>query len=179
MRQQPDGGHAKGGIGEASGRGGTGAADGRGSTGVGNGTTQSRVFVVIVFEDLIMVPKIISSRALRGRVNSLGYSSDEQLIPYLELARYGSAALVRTFDLQYDLISTLVECWRPETHTFHLPCGECTVILENVALQLGLSIDGSAVTGVSAIAVLAALCYSLLGDSSADDESNFMGLKFT
>ncbi|MBA0765808.1 hypothetical protein Gotri_014945 [Gossypium trilobum] len=32
--------------------------------------------------------------------------------------------------------------WRPETHTFHLPCGECTITLEDVALQLGLPMDG-------------------------------------
>ncbi|RYQ79333.1 hypothetical protein Ahy_Scaffold6g108059 [Arachis hypogaea] len=36
----------------------------------------------------------------------------------------------------------LVERWRPETYTFHLPWGECTVILEDVAMQLGLPIDG-------------------------------------
>ncbi|MFQ6624370.1 hypothetical protein Gotur_004307, partial [Gossypium turneri] len=41
----------------------------------------------------------------------------------------------------------LVERWRPETHTFHLSCGECTVTLEDVALQLGLPIDGNAITG--------------------------------
>ncbi|KAG8488602.1 hypothetical protein CXB51_016518 [Gossypium anomalum] len=36
---------------------------------------------------------------------------------------------------------------RPETHTFHLPCGECTITLEDVHLQLGLPVDGDAVTG--------------------------------
>ncbi|KAK5813299.1 hypothetical protein PVK06_028747 [Gossypium arboreum] len=65
----------------------------------------------------------------------------------------------------YDLISTLVKHWRPETHTFHLSCGECTVTLEDVALQLGLPIDRSAITGVSTIAESAAICYSLLGVS--------------
>ncbi|MFQ6623895.1 hypothetical protein Gotur_003655 [Gossypium turneri] len=73
-------------------------------------------------------------------------------MPYLELAGFGSAALIRT---------------------------ECTVTLEDVALQLGLPIDGSAVMGVSAIAELAALCYSLLGVSPADAECNFTGLKFS
>ncbi|XP_052874598.1 serine/threonine-protein phosphatase 7 long form homolog [Gossypium arboreum] len=125
------------------------------------------------------VNKTESYRVLRGRVNGLGYSPDARLIPYLELAGFGSAALIRTFDLRYDLISALVECWRSETHTFHLPCGECTVTLEDVALQLGLPIDGSPVTGVSAIAEPAALCYSLLGASPGDDESNLSGLKFT
>ncbi|KAK5784760.1 hypothetical protein PVK06_039290 [Gossypium arboreum] len=90
-------------------------------------------------------------RILRGRVNSVGFLPDERLIPYLELAGFGSAALFRTFDLRYDLISALVERWRPETHTFHLPCGECTITLEDVALQLGLPIDGNVVTGISLI----------------------------
>ncbi|XP_052478026.1 serine/threonine-protein phosphatase 7 long form homolog [Gossypium raimondii] len=86
--------------------------------------------------------------ALRGRVNSVGFQPDERLIPYLELAGFGSAALIRTFDLRYDLIYALVERWRPETHTFHLPCRECTVTIEDVAVQLGLPIDENAVTGV-------------------------------
>ncbi|MFQ6644769.1 hypothetical protein Gotur_020115, partial [Gossypium turneri] len=85
-------------------------------------------------------------------MNGLGYSSDERLIPYLELAGFGSIALIRT---------------------------ECTVTLEDVALQLELPIDGSAVTGVSAIAEPVALCYSLLKVSPADAESNFTSLKFS
>ncbi|XP_017613583.1 protein MAIN-LIKE 1-like [Gossypium arboreum] len=120
-----------------------------------------------------------SYRTLRGRVNGLRYSPNAQLMPCSELAGFRLAALIQTFDLRYDLISALVERWHLETHTFHLPCGECTVTLEDVALQLGLPIDGSAVTGISVIAESAALYYSLLGASSVDDESNFTGLKFT
>ncbi|KAH1031315.1 hypothetical protein J1N35_043489 [Gossypium stocksii] len=120
-----------------------------------------------------------SYRVLRAQVNGLGYFPNERLMPYLEQAGFGSTALIRTFDLRYDLISALVERWRPETHTFHFPCGECTVTLEDVALQLGLPIDGSPVTGVSAIADPFALCHSLLGVSPDDDEENLSGLKFT
>ncbi|XP_016740271.1 protein MAIN-LIKE 2-like [Gossypium hirsutum] len=118
-------------------------------------------------------------RALRGRVNDLGYSLDERLMPYLELAGFGSIALIRTFDLWYDLISKLVKRWRPVTHAFHLQCGESTVTLEDVALQLELLIDGSAVTGISAIAEPVSLCYSLLIVSPADAEFNFTSLKFS
>ncbi|MFQ6661193.1 hypothetical protein Gotur_029428 [Gossypium turneri] len=100
-------------------------------------------------------------------------------MPYLEQVGFGSAALIRTSDLRYDLLSALVERWCPETHTFHLPCGECTVTLEDVAMQLGLPIDGSPVTGVSSFTNPATLCYQLLRDSPEDDESNFTGLKFT
>ncbi|XP_016684363.1 protein MAINTENANCE OF MERISTEMS-like [Gossypium hirsutum] len=100
-------------------------------------------------------------------------------MPYLEQAGFDSATLIRTFDLRYDLISALVERQCPETHTFHFPCGECIVTLDDVALQLGLPIDGSPVTGVTAFTEPDALCYQLLGDSPNDDESNFTGLKFT
>ncbi|MFQ6621858.1 hypothetical protein Gotur_002941, partial [Gossypium turneri] len=49
----------------------------------------------------------------------------------------------------------------------------------DVRLALGLPIDGSPVTRVTAFIEPAALCYQLLGDSPNDDESNFTGLKFT
>ncbi|MFQ6645076.1 hypothetical protein Gotur_019407, partial [Gossypium turneri] len=114
-----------------------------------------------------------SYRVLRGRVNGIVYPPNSRLMPYLEQARFGSAALIWTFELRYDLISALVERWRPETHTFHFPCGECTVTLEDVALQLRLPIDGSPVTGVTAFTEPAALCYQLLGDSSNDDDWGF------
>ncbi|XP_040940167.1 protein MAINTENANCE OF MERISTEMS-like [Gossypium hirsutum] len=117
------------------------------------------------------------NRVLRGRVNSVGFLPDERLIPYLELAGFGSAALIRTFDLRYDLISALVERWRPETHTLHLPCGECTITLEDMALQLGLPIEGYVVTGVSLISRPVTLCYELLGRSPS--EGKFTSLRFS
>ncbi|KAG8482333.1 hypothetical protein CXB51_027309 [Gossypium anomalum] len=57
----------------------------------------------------------------------------------------------------------LRERWRPETYTFHLPCGECTITLEDVHLQLGLPVDGYAVTGSASSADWGAVCYELLG----------------
>ena len=61
------------------------------------------------------------------------------------------------------LISALIETWRPKTHTFHLPCGKCTITLEYVNLQLGLPVDGHPVTGSAQSSNWEAVCYELLG----------------
>ncbi|KAG9450284.1 hypothetical protein H6P81_010249 [Aristolochia fimbriata] len=45
------------------------------------------------------------------------------------------------------LITALVERWRSEANTFHLANGEMTITLEDVAVLLGLRVDGDAVTG--------------------------------
>ncbi|KAH7844179.1 hypothetical protein Vadar_025203 [Vaccinium darrowii] len=52
---------------------------------------------------------------------------------------------------QLDLISlmALVERWRPETHTFHLPSGEPRVTLQDVEVIIRLSIDGRPVIGTT------------------------------
>ena len=41
-----------------------------------------------------------------------------------------------------------VDRWHPETHTFHLPCGEMSVTLQDTAMILGLPINGPPVTGI-------------------------------
>jgi hypothetical protein len=37
-------------------------------------------------------------------------------------------------------ITAMVDRWRPETHSFHLTCGEMIVTLEDVAMILGFLI---------------------------------------
>jgi hypothetical protein len=44
--------------------------------------------------------------------------------------------------LDSSLQSALVDRWRPETHTFHLRCGELTPTLKDVSLITGLPISG-------------------------------------
>ncbi|RVX08332.1 Serine/threonine-protein phosphatase 7 long form-like [Vitis vinifera] len=64
--------------------------------------------------------------------------------------------------LDWPLITSLVERWRPETHTFHLPIGEMTVTLQDVAMILGLRIHGPPITGTCDID-WSLLRYELLG----------------
>ena len=47
--------------------------------------------------------------------------------------------------LDRSLLTALVDRWRPETHTFHLPCGEMAPTLQDVEYLLGLPLDGDAV----------------------------------
>jgi hypothetical protein len=44
-------------------------------------------------------------------------------------------------------ITVMMDRWRSETHSFHLPCGEMMVTLKDVAMILGLRIRGRPITG--------------------------------
>ena len=47
--------------------------------------------------------------------------------------------------LDRSLLTALVDHWRPETHTFHLPCGEMAPTLQDAGYLLGLAVAGEAV----------------------------------
>nr|XP_016475516.1 PREDICTED: serine/threonine-protein phosphatase 7 long form homolog [Nicotiana tabacum] len=56
----------------------------------------------------------------------------------------GFSWIIEIDRLQIDwaLITAMIERWRPETHTFHLPIGEATITLEDVEVLFGLPVDG-------------------------------------
>ena len=75
---------------------------------------------------------------------------DARYEPYFEAA--GLLPFVIQFKrkppaLNHTAITALIDRWRPETHSFHLPCGEMTVTLQDFAMITALPIDGAALTG--------------------------------
>jgi hypothetical protein len=60
------------------------------------------------------------------------------------LARAINADLL---DMDGPLLTAFVDQWHPETHSFHLPYGEMSVLLKDVGFVLGLRLDGPAVIG--------------------------------
>ncbi|XP_016667283.2 protein MAINTENANCE OF MERISTEMS-like [Gossypium hirsutum] len=118
-------------------------------------------------------------RVLRLQCHFPKYDPDERIMPYLRLAGFRDVALIRRFDLRPNLLSALVERWCMETHTFIMPCGECTITLEDVATQLRLRVDGAVVTERSKVLEPSVVCHRLLGRSPSDGEQNFTCLTLT
>ena len=92
-----------------------------------------------------------------------------QIVPYLIQAGFYGVARLGVFKFNAGLISALVERWRPETHTFHMPQGECIITLEDVAVQLGLPCGGAPVIGPTAWDYKY-MCQVLLGVVPPDDK---------
>ncbi|MBA0575479.1 hypothetical protein Golob_025393, partial [Gossypium lobatum] len=77
-------------------------------------------------------------QTLETYIHNLPAPSSPLIKPYLKYARFLHMTLIgKGCKLDPTLISALLEKWRPEMHTFHLPCSECTITLHDVQLQLG------------------------------------------
>uniref|UniRef100_A0A2N9IPV6 Aminotransferase-like plant mobile domain-containing protein n=1 Tax=Fagus sylvatica TaxID=28930 RepID=A0A2N9IPV6_FAGSY len=74
--------------------------------------------------------------------------NNPRIVSYLRRAGFYGLSRLPFIKLDWHFITALVERWRPETHTFHLPSGEMTITLEDVSIQLGLPVDGLPVTGL-------------------------------
>jgi hypothetical protein len=76
-------------------------------------------------------------------------SWDEWYTPFIQRAGFLSLARIVNDHLPMKdstALMALVDQWRPETHMFHLQCGETTVTLQDIAMILGLPIDGTPVS---------------------------------
>ncbi|WVZ91402.1 hypothetical protein U9M48_037580 [Paspalum notatum var. saurae] len=101
----------------------------------------------VAYENDHRAPAIESGQVmlvLRMRTHSHVLLWDERYAPYLrqagflDLARVVNAGLP---PLDPPLLTSLIDRWRPETHNFHLSCGEMTLTLQDAAMILGLPID--------------------------------------
>ncbi|XP_020214428.1 serine/threonine-protein phosphatase 7 long form homolog [Cajanus cajan] len=72
-----------------------------------------------------------------------------QVRPYLARAGMLGVAALSYFLIDHQLISGLVERWRPKTHTFHMTFEECTITLEDVSILLSLKVHGDPITDCS------------------------------
>ncbi|MFQ6631850.1 hypothetical protein Gotur_008730 [Gossypium turneri] len=83
--------------------------------------------------------KMSIDRVLQCYICNMSSPPSSLIENYLREAGFWHVATIsRGCKLDPKLISALIERWRPETHTFHLPCGECTITLEDMQLQLRL-----------------------------------------
>ncbi|KAE8776931.1 serine/threonine-protein phosphatase 7 [Hordeum vulgare] len=83
------------------------------------------------------------------KIRSHGESSvmhyDERYTPYIEMT--GLLPFVQlvsrsTPNLNAAAVTSLIDRWRPETHSFHLRTGEMTVTLQDVSMITALPIEG-------------------------------------
>uniref|UniRef100_A0A2N9EVS4 Aminotransferase-like plant mobile domain-containing protein n=1 Tax=Fagus sylvatica TaxID=28930 RepID=A0A2N9EVS4_FAGSY len=88
--------------------------------------------------------------------------NNPRIVSYLRRVGFYGLSRLPFIKLDWHLITALVERWRPETHTFHLPSGEMTITLEDVSIQLGLPVDGLPVTRLTDLK-WRELCIRLLG----------------
>ncbi|KAH1254391.1 Serine/threonine-protein phosphatase 7 long form [Glycine max] len=58
----------------------------------------------------------------------------EEIIPLLRQCDFYWIMKMGYLKISVSLITTLIERWRPETHTFHMRCRECTITLQDVCI---------------------------------------------
>lgn len=81
------------------------------------------------------------------KAGHMSFQLDNRILPILERFNLAHLARLGTIRLDRDLITAILERWRRETHSFHLPTGEITITLEDVLCLWGLPIDGLPLIG--------------------------------
>ncbi|KAI3462319.1 hypothetical protein Pfo_018982 [Paulownia fortunei] len=75
------------------------------------------------------------------------------------------------FDMDFYLITALVERWRPKTHTFYFRIGEVTVTLQGVAIIWGLPVDGEPIIGFRGECILLSALRGYLQANPVTDDT--------
>ncbi|XP_025703177.1 serine/threonine-protein phosphatase 7 long form homolog [Arachis hypogaea] len=106
---------------------------------------------------------------------------NDRVEEHLRVTGFYHASQIGVVQNQKALVNALIERWHPDTHTFHLPIGECAVSLEDVALILGLPTDGLTITGMtmSSFSALEAECLHQFGVAPRKSECRGCCIKLT
>ncbi|XP_015955185.1 serine/threonine-protein phosphatase 7 long form homolog [Arachis duranensis] len=106
---------------------------------------------------------------------------NDRVKEHLRVTGFYHASQIGVMQNQKALVNALIERWHPDTHTFHLPIGECAISLEDVALILGLPTDGLPVTGMtmSSFSALDAECLHQFGVAPRKSECRGCYIKLT
>ena len=95
------------------------------------------------------VSKAILIRVEPGSFTCINTNSDKKIYvlngkqkEYVRNVGLSHLSEIDYMRIDHALISRLVERWRPETNTFHLPTGEETITLADVEYIYKLPIDG-------------------------------------
>ncbi|KAH1209405.1 Serine/threonine-protein phosphatase 7 long form [Glycine max] len=91
----------------------------------------------------------------------------EEIIPLLQIPGLYPIMKLAQLKVNGALVHAFIERWRPETHTFHLKCGEATITLQDVSVLLGIPVDGRPLIGNTNIDWFE-LFHELLGVMSDD-----------
>ena len=101
---------------------------------------------------LLRLQEVLGVLTCRHRfISVLEGELDPRIAAYIVDAGLEGLLRVPNIDLDHALITTLVERWRLETHSFHLPYGEMTITLQDMEVILGVSINGLLVVGFTHI----------------------------
>ena len=104
---------------------------------------------------------------MRAHKTTVKMEYDERYTPFFRRARLLGFVLQfkrKPPTLVHSALTALIDRWRPETHSFHLPCGEMTVTLEDWAMITALPLEGRALTGRVERANWHERVVSLIGD---------------
>ena len=121
-------------------------------------------FVVYCLNDLFVFLQLTSVLTCPQHISRFmrKWDIDPCFRPYIIRFGFYDVYRIGHITLDWGLITSLVERWHPKTHIFHLPIREMTIILQDVAIILGLCIHGLPITGTCDID-WSLQCYELLG----------------
>uniref|UniRef100_M0ZJ12 Serine/threonine-protein phosphatase 7 long form homolog n=1 Tax=Solanum tuberosum TaxID=4113 RepID=M0ZJ12_SOLTU len=130
------------------------------------------------------VNMILNTRRCDGKFWDLvkKYPIHPRVLEVIELSGLYGIYRSNRPSIDRSLITSLVERWRPETHTFHFRTGEATITLQDVEVLYGLPVNGDPVLGDESIRTIGDwqnICQRLLGFIPRPQNFNRSSLKVT